>query len=54
MWALGKKCVLGGMGPSKSSANTYTHRILTWVCAHNTEEAILYVMDNVHTILRRE
>lgn len=55
MWALGKeKRVLGGTAPSESSANTCTQHPHLSVCAHNTQKAVLFVVDNAHTILRRE
>lgn len=55
MWALGKEnCVLGGTVPSEHSANTCTQRSHLSVCAHSTQKAILFVVHNPHTILRRE
>ena len=55
MWALGKEnCVLGGTVPSEHSANTCAQHSHLSVCAHSTQKAILFVVDNTHTILRRE
>lgn len=55
MWTLGKEnCVLGGTVPSEDSANTCIQHSHLSVCVHSTQKAILFVVDNAHTILRRE